>query len=144
MNMAQESELTAGADVRRRWQQYEYINQPRRQKMKKPSWKTLAALFVVIFTVTTIAFAAYHIGRAKSPSLKVIFDSYGLDANAITAYFTALAFMGFLITSLYQALCNFVTEQHLEEETEQRTPTRLSLFDCSDCATAFVLRPWRR
>jgi hypothetical protein len=48
--------------------------------------------------------------------VKEFFDSSALDTNAITAYFTALAFVGFVITSVYQAHCNAMTEQELGDE----------------------------
>jgi hypothetical protein len=84
--------------------------------MKKPSWKTLGILFTGAVPVTTLFFVAYHVLRVWDPSVKTWLDSSGLDANAITAYFTALAFVGFLLTSVYQAYCNAVTEHELEEE----------------------------
>jgi Serpentine type 7TM GPCR chemoreceptor Srv len=89
--------------------------------MKKPSWKMLVVLFLVGLCFTTLAFAAYHIGLAKIPAVKAFFESSALDTNSITAYFTALAFVGFLLTSVYQAYCNAATEQELEKEKARNT-----------------------
>lgn len=79
----------------------------------------LTALFLVGFCITTAGFAAYHISRAKCPAIKAFFDSSALDTNAITAYFTALAFVGFFLTSVYQAYCNAATERELDEEKKR-------------------------
>lgn len=77
--------------------------------MKKPTWKTLTVLFFVGFCVTTAGFAAYHIRRAKYPAVERFYESSALDTNAITAYFTALAFVGFLFITVYHAYYNAVT-----------------------------------
>ena len=87
--------------------------------MKKPPWKTLVLLFLVTFFATTVVFAAYHVSRARYPAVKTWLDASSLDSNAITAYFTALAFVGFLLISVYQAYCNAATEHELEEEKKQ-------------------------
>ncbi len=78
--------------------------------MKMPSTKALILSFIAVFVFVTAAFSAYHVSRAKCPALKEFFDSSGLDPNAITAYFTGLAFLGFVVTSLYQARSNTAAE----------------------------------
>lgn len=79
----------------------------------------MAFLFLVAFIVMTVVFAAYHVSRAHYPAVKTWLDASSLDSNAITAYFTALAFVGFLLTSGYQAYCNAATEHELEEEKKR-------------------------
>jgi hypothetical protein len=108
--------------------------------MKKPSGKILTVLFVTGFIITSAVFAAYHICRANCPAVKEFFDSSALDTNAITAYFTALAFVGFVITSVYQAHCNAVTEQELEEEKRRnkKTPTRFHVADDPDRSAPYI------
>jgi len=87
--------------------------------MKKTSWLTLIVLFATGWLLTTLAFAAYFLARANCPSTKAFLDSSGLDTNALTAYFTALAFVGFLVISVYQAHSATLTEQELQEERKK-------------------------
>ena len=92
--------------------------------MKKPSWKILGWLFFAGWLATTVVFAVYHLCRVRSPALKTAFDAAALDTNAITAYFTALAFVGFLITTIYQAHSNAATEKALDDEKKKNLRLR--------------------
>jgi uncharacterized membrane protein len=87
--------------------------------MKKPLWTTLIVWFAIAFVATTGVFAAYHLTRANCPAVRQFYDSAALDANALTAYFTPLAFLGFLITSVYQARYSAAAEQELQREKER-------------------------
>ena len=78
--------------------------------MKTLSTKTLTVSLIGVFVFATVVFSAYHISRANCPAVRQFFDSSGLDPDAITAYFTGLAFLGFVVTSLYQARSNIAAE----------------------------------
>jgi H+/Cl- antiporter ClcA len=95
----------------------------RAREMKTPA-KTLAVWLIIGVLVITAAFATYHISRAMSPAVKAFLDSAAIDPNAITAYFTALAFLGFVITSVFQARAIAAAEkrnQRFQQDSEWLT-----------------------
>jgi len=84
--------------------------------MKKFSWSLLIVLFLAGVIVISAAFFMFYFARANCECFRNFVDSNGIGADAITAYFTALAFAGFLIISIYQAYSNAQSEQKLEKE----------------------------
>jgi len=78
--------------------------------MKKPATTLTVCLAIGVFVITA-AFVAYHISRAACPAVKAFLDSAGVNPNAITAYFTALAFLGFVTTSVFQACAIAASEK---------------------------------
>lgn len=87
--------------------------------MKKFNWSFLVALFLIGMIFISAVFSTFYFARAKYECFRNFVDSNGIGADAITAYFTALAFIGFLIVSIYQARSNAQTEQELEKEKKR-------------------------
>ena len=76
-------------------------------------------LFLAGIIAITAIFSVFYFIRAKCECFRNFVDSNGIGADAITAYFTALAFVGFLIVSIYQAHLSAQTEQELEKEKKR-------------------------
>src|SRR5882724_4511747 len=87
--------------------------------MKKFSWSLLIVLFLAGVIVISAAFFMFYFTRAECECFRNFVDSNGIGADAITAYFTALAFVGFLIVSIYQAHSSAQTERELEKEKKR-------------------------
>jgi succinate dehydrogenase hydrophobic anchor subunit len=87
--------------------------------MKKFNWNLLITLFVVGIIVISAVFFAFYFARAKCECFRNFVDSNGIGADVITAYFTALAFVGFLIVSIYQAHSSAQADQKLEKEKKR-------------------------
>ncbi len=87
--------------------------------MKKFNWNLLATLFLAGIILISAVFVIFIFVRAKCECFRNFVDSNGIGADAITAYFTALAFVGFLIVSIYQAHSTAQTEQKLEKEMKR-------------------------
>jgi hypothetical protein len=87
--------------------------------MKKFNWSHLTMLFFVGIIIITAVFFAFYFARAKCECFRNFADYNGIGADAITAYFTALAFVGFLIVSIYQAHLSAQTERELQREKKR-------------------------
>jgi phosphate/sulfate permease len=87
--------------------------------MKKFNWNPLIMLFLAVILVISTAFFLFYFARVNCEYFRNFVDSNGIGADAITAYFTALAFAGFLIVSIYQAYSSAQTEQKLEREKKR-------------------------
>jgi len=87
--------------------------------LKKSNWNLLIMLSLVGIIFISAVFIAFYFARAKCECFRNFVDSNGIGADAITAYFTALAFVGFLIVSIYQAHSSAQTESKLEKEKER-------------------------
>jgi len=77
--------------------------------MKKPSLKILLLWFAIASCFVTLLFGAYLITQPKLP----------VTADVITAYVTALAFAGFVVTAIYQAACSIATDAELARDKKR-------------------------
>ena len=87
--------------------------------MKGTSPRSLVLWLGVYGGATTLVFGAYHLCRFYSARCSVAFDAAGLDSDALTAYFTALAFVGLVVSTVYQARSNTAAQQSLQTENQK-------------------------
>jgi hypothetical protein len=89
------------------------------KEIKKPSPVGLTVRFIVGILITLVIFGTFFYLKYNYPNFNNWCVKLGIHTNTISAFLTALAFVGFLIISQYQARCNHITELKMLAEKER-------------------------
>jgi hypothetical protein len=88
-------------------------------EIKRPSPISLTVRFIFGILITLVIFGTFFYFKCHYPIFNDWCVKLGIHTNTISAFLTALAFVGFLIISQYQARGNHITELQLMAEKER-------------------------